>query len=138
MATSTRAFPEAWDGTGGPRRNPQVVLDEPAGAPDLEVIDGGKDAAEVEKPALENSPDVDKEIRARIQKIEDLMAKRRSLNEEVSAEFNALKAMGLRKDTVRYIIKMRAWDEDTRAEYDMSERIIRHAVGLPRQGELFN
>lgn len=118
-----RAFPEAFDGT--------------AAKPPLEAVDETS-AHEEDAAQIANNPDLDKEICALFKEIEELQADRKALNGEISAAYEKLKALGLRKDTAKYLLKVRAFDEDTRAEFELSERIMRSALGIPAvQQDLF-
>jgi len=129
----SRAFPQAWDGTGGNRRargdTEETPLELVGDAQDVEEEEDESDSA----PVIQNSPDIDREIRTRFQNIERLQSDRKALNGEISAEYEKLKALGLRKDTAKYLLKVRAFDEDTRAEFELSERIMRSALGIPAQ-----
>ena len=136
-----RAFPEAFDGTGGPRRKRQEAASE-SETPPVRVVAGTDvtPAGEEERPNArkpDDSPKAARRINEIFDELDKINAKRRELNAEAGAKMNELAALGLRKDTARYLLKMRGWNEDERAEFDLSESVIRRAIGLPRQADMF-
>lgn len=122
----SRAFPGAIDGTGGKRKG--------KGEPPPDDVSGTSGEAQ---EVLQNSPKLDKQINDLMNEIDNLVAQRKSINEEITALYTEAESLGLNKATFKYLLKVRKFDEDQRLAHEISEKVIRQAIGIPHQGDMF-
>lgn len=120
----SRSFPNAIDGTGGKRKG--------KGEPPPD--DTGSGEAE---PVLANSPDLDKKIRGFMDEIDALVDKRKSINQEITAILTDVESHGLDRGTFKRMLKIRNLDEEQRLSAEITERVIRSAIKLPMQADMF-
>ncbi|MEW8025522.1 MAG: GapR family DNA-binding domain-containing protein [Candidatus Thiodiazotropha endolucinida] len=62
---------------------------------------------------------------------------RQAINKSISAAYSELESEGLSKKAVKDVIKLFDMDEDQRRIYDLSASVVRKALRMPLQGDLF-
>ncbi|MBT3042216.1 MAG: DUF2312 domain-containing protein [Candidatus Thiodiazotropha sp. (ex Codakia orbicularis)] len=62
---------------------------------------------------------------------------RQAINKSISAAYSELESEGLNKKAVKDVIKLFEMDEDQRRIYDLSASVVRKALRMPLQGDLF-
>lgn len=87
-----------------------------------------------------NITSLKKDIKAGVDKIENLKADRTALNEEIASVRSDLQAKGIPKAALDMAMKYMNFDPEKREGFDMAYDIVREAIDLPidaNQGSLF-
>ncbi|MEW8042043.1 MAG: GapR family DNA-binding domain-containing protein [Candidatus Thiodiazotropha endolucinida] len=71
------------------------------------------------------------------EKVRSQKEERQAINKSISAAYSELESEGLDKKAVKDVIKIYEMDEDQRWIYDMSASVVRKALRIPLQGDLF-
>ncbi|MEW7987695.1 MAG: GapR family DNA-binding domain-containing protein [Candidatus Thiodiazotropha sp.] len=97
------------------------------------------DSTEPNRMALLKDPDP--ELLSKITEIHERVRsqkeERQAINKSISAAYSELESEGLDKKAVKDVIKLFDMNEDQRWNYDMSASVVRKALRIPLQGDLF-
>ncbi len=77
------------------------------------------------------------DISKAVEEIDTLKSDRQGINQEKSAIVEKLEAKGISRHALAMAMKYANWDEDQRRGFDLAYRIVRDAIGLPMQRDLF-
>ena len=77
-------------------------------------------------------------IRAKHEKVKELKDKRSAINQQISAVYTELEGLGVEKKAAKAVFALYELEEDDqRRMYDLSASVVRKALRMPLQGELF-
>lgn len=62
---------------------------------------------------------------------------KKEITKNIAAIYDALDDLGITKDAAKLAFKMMDMDEEQRRSYDVSAIVLRHALQIPRQSDLF-
>ncbi|MCG7932091.1 MAG: hypothetical protein N0E44_18835 [Candidatus Thiodiazotropha lotti] len=102
-------------------------------------VDDETETAEPEREALLRQPSEKllDAITATHEKVKSKKEERQAINKSISAEYSELEALGLDKQAVKDVMKLFEKEEDQRRLYDLSASVVRKALRMPLQGDLF-
>lgn len=69
--------------------------------------------------------------------IQNLEARRKEINADITAVFDGLQSIGVSKDAAKLAFKLATMDDKTRRHFDLSNVAMRAALGIQRQSDLF-
>lgn len=70
--------------------------------------------------------------------VDELKNERESTNADILAQREKLKALGIDKEAFDLCSKYMGWDENKRRSFDLAYGIVRDALGVPMQADLFD
>lgn len=97
----------------------------------------GKDTADSVAKAGSNIAILKRDVKAGVAKIEGLKEKREAINDKISAIRTDMQAKGIPKAAFDMAMKYLNMDPDKREGFDVAYEIVREAIELPVQRDLF-
>lgn len=79
------------------------------------------------------SPDINKKIAAAVSKIDTLKKQRSEINSKISAEIEAVEALGINRHAFRHAMRYAEMSPEQRQGLDLSYATTRAAIELPLQ-----
>lgn len=92
-----------------------------------------------EQPRLAGNLDnIKATIKAEVDKMLEAEKRRELANKDIAAAKSAIEAVGVKKKALAWAISYFKLDADQREDIDLSFAIVREAIGLPVQADLFD
>lgn len=79
-----------------------------------------------------------KEVVEGVDKIRKLREDQAAVGQNIQAIRENLQSKGVAKEAVDWTIRYMGWDEDKRKQFDLAFVIVREALGVPLQSDLFD
>jgi hypothetical protein len=77
-------------------------------------------------------------IRAAEKRIKGAQDNRAEENAVIAEEYTALEAKGIPRKAMAWALIYASWDADARAGFDVAYQIVREAIGVPMEDQLFD
>jgi hypothetical protein len=79
-----------------------------------------------------------KDIRTGVDVIKAAKLERESYSEDISAAIERLESKGINRHALRMAMRYAEFDEDVRAGFDVAYQLVREAIGVPFEDQLFD
>ena len=86
---------------------------------------------------MDNLKSIKDDAAAAIERIKAIKTERAGNNADIASEIAGLESMGLNRHAVRMAIQYSEFDIDKRKNFDFAYNIVREAIKLPLQPDLF-
>ena len=97
-----------------------------------------KNAAEPKPTIGGNLTELKEFIKAQVDAIKELKAEGATFNEDIKSIFAKMESRGISKHAARAAMQYMSWDKDQRRGFDLAYQLVREAMGLPVQADLFD
>lgn len=87
--------------------------------------------------ARQPNPELLSALRDAHERVREQKERRKEINQTISAIYTELEGLGIDKKAAKAVFVMYELEEDKRRLYDLSASVVRQAMKMPQQGDLF-